>query len=245
MQKKMFRGIITLVILIIGACVVLLLRDTDTEPTVIYNYTEPARATKKPIAEKLSKTEKFKDWFEENKATLVSDESEQVKDNLPDEQKTDKFPDWHSLTPKQQKYIADRFYTQFGLKVPPRGYDYVWKDAWVPELDENGNPILRRLDEPVIKIRMGIGFAPTKEQFEKYEQLKLDRWRAEKRDDVAEIDRLTAEIDALEESAQRMRPLSVGALGTTAEHASKSRRMAKEKFNAALREHGLEHLIRK
>ncbi|RKU30721.1 hypothetical protein C6497_03320 [Candidatus Poribacteria bacterium] len=142
-----------------------------------------------------------------------------------------------------QKHIADRFYTQFGLKVPPRGYDYVWKDAWVPELDENGNPILRRLDEPVIKIRMGVGFAPTKEQFEKYNQLKEERLT--KRRNPTEVARLTAEIEALEASAQRMRPLSVGAGWTTAEQASKSDRMAKEKFNAALREHGLEHLIRK
>ena len=144
-----------------------------------------------------------------------------------------------------QKHIADRFYTQFGLKVPPRGYDYVWKDAWVPELDENGNPVLRRLDEPVIKIRMGVGFAPTKEQFEKYNQLNLDRWRAEKRDDAAEVARLTEEIEALEASAQRMRPLSVSSLSVSDEQASKANRMAKEKFNAALREHGLEHLIRK
>ncbi len=241
----MYWGILTLIILIIGTGVFLLMRDTDTEPTVIYNYTEPARATETPIAEKLSKTEKFKGWFEKNKATLVSDESEQAKDNIPDGQETDKFPDWHSLTPEQQKHIADRFYTQFGLKVPPVGYDYVWKDAWVPELDENGNPILHRLDEPVIKIRMGIGFAPTKEQYEKYNKLNLDRWRAKKRDDAAEVTRLTAEIEALEASAQRMRPLSVSSASIGAEQASKADRMAEEKFNAALREHGLEHLIRK
>lgn len=238
MSRRIYWGIATLIILLTGVSAVMFMWNTDTKPVNIYRDVDPSKAND-PSAKKLSETDKFSEWFEENNATLVSDEGEQVKD----EQKSDKTFDWHSLTPEQQQQIFDQFYLQFGLKVPPRGYDYVWKDAWVPELDENGNPILRRKDEPVIRIKMGIGFAPTKEQFERYNQLKEDRWRAKKRDDVAEVARLDAEIEALEASAQRMRPLSVGAGGTTAEHASKSRRMAKEQFNAALREHGLEHLI--
>lgn len=160
-----------------------------------------------------------------------------------DKQKADKFPDWHSLTPEQKQHIADQFYVQYGLKPPPHGYDYDWKEPGVPYLDENGNPVLRRLDEPVVRIRMGIGFAPTKEEFEKHNQLKNDRWRAKKRDDVAEVARLDAEIAALKAAAQRMRPLNVMSISTNAEAGSKASRFRKEKFNAALREHGLEHLI--
>ena len=44
-------------------------------------------------------------------------------------------------------------------------------------------------------------------------------------------------------SAQRMRPLTVSSSSTTAEQASKADRLRKEKYNAALREYGLEHLI--
>ena len=242
MTRRFYWGLVILITLLIGVTVVMLTRTTDTEPRNVYIDVDPSEVNQPP-AKKLAETKKFTEWFEENGATLVSDESGQVKGDMPDEQEADKFPDWHSLTPEQQQAIYDQFYIQFGLKVPPRGYDYHWKEPGVPYLDENGNPVLRRLDEPIIKIRMGVGFAPTKEQFEKYNQLKEDRWQAKKRDDVAEVERLTAEIEALEASAQRMRPLSVSSSGTTAEQALKSRRMAKEKFNAALREHGLEHLI--
>ena len=53
MKKKMYWGIVTLIILILGITAVLLLRDTDTEPEVIYKTdVEPARKTETPIAEK-------------------------------------------------------------------------------------------------------------------------------------------------------------------------------------------------
>ncbi|MDE0634480.1 MAG: hypothetical protein OXI43_01320 [Candidatus Poribacteria bacterium] len=141
------------------------------------------------------------------------------------------------------RYMGNRFYTQFGLKPPPRGYDYHWDEPGVPYLDANGEPVLRRLDEPAIVIEMGIGFAPTLEQYKTYNRL-LDDWiAAEGRGDVAEAARLDAEIEALKASAQRMRPLSVSSSSTTAEQASKARSLRKEKYNAALREYGLEHLI--
>ena len=141
------------------------------------------------------------------------------------------------------RYMGNRFYTQHGLKPPPRGYDYHWDEPGVPYLDKNGDPVLRRLDEPAIVIKMGIGFAPTLEEFKRHEQLVDESIAAHGRGDVAEAARLDAEIEALKASAQRMRPLSVSSSWTTAEQKSKSRRLAKEKFNAALREYGLEHLI--
>ena len=243
MSKKLYWGIATLTILLIGVSVFFLMRNTDTEPTKVYKGDVKPSKEGRTSAKKLSETGKFTKWFEENKGTLVSDDSEQVKGRMPDKQEADNFPDWHSLTPEQQQHIYDQFYIQLGLKVPPRGYTYDWKERGVPYLDENGNPVLRRLDEPVIRIRMGIGFAPTKQEFERYNQLKEARWQAKRRDDVGEVARLDAEIEILKASAQGMRPLSVGAGWMNAEGASKSRRMAKEKFNAALREHGLEHLI--
>ena len=105
------------------------------------------------------------------------------------DRKADKFPDWNSLTPEQRQQIADQFYVQFGLKVPPPGYDYDWKEAGVPYLDENGNPVLRRLDEPIIRIKMGIGFAPTLEEFERWNKLYDDQGWAEARGDVTEAKR--------------------------------------------------------
>jgi len=53
MRKKMYWGIGTLIILLLGVTAVLLLRDTDTDPEVIYKTdVEPARKTETPIAEK-------------------------------------------------------------------------------------------------------------------------------------------------------------------------------------------------
>ncbi len=51
MRKKMYWGIVTLIILLLGATAVLLLRDTDTEPEVIYKTDlETTRTPETPIA---------------------------------------------------------------------------------------------------------------------------------------------------------------------------------------------------
>ena len=242
MKGKMYLGVFALIVIFIGLMVFVLMRDTNTQPQNVYLDVEPPTRGQ-PSTKKLSETDKFTKWFEQNKTKLVSDEIKQVEADIPDEQESNKFPDWHSLTLEQKKHIYDQFYVQFGLKVPPRGYDYQWKDAGIPYLDENGNPVLRRLDEPSIYIDMGIGFAPTLKEWKKYNKLIDDQSWADSRGDIAEVKRIKAEIEALEASAQRMRPLSVGALSTNAEQESKSDRMAKAKFNAALREHGLAHLI--
>lgn len=242
MKRKMYLGLFAFIVIFIGIMVFVLMRDTNTQPQNVYLDVEPPTRGQ-PSTKKLSETDKFNKWFEEGNATLVSDNSEQVKGNMPAEQEANKFPDWHSLTSEQKQDIYDQFYVQFGLKVPPLGYDYQWKEAGVPYLDESGNPVLRRLDEPSIYIDMGIGFAPTLEEWKRYNKLLDDQGWAESRDDVAEVERIASEIEALEASAQRMRPLSVSATSTNAEQESKSDRMAKAKFNAALREHGLAHLI--
>ena len=52
-EKENVLGIVTLIILLLGVTAVLLLRDTDTEPEVIYKTdVEPARKTETPITEK-------------------------------------------------------------------------------------------------------------------------------------------------------------------------------------------------
>ena len=242
MKRKLYWGLAILIVLLVGVSVVMLTRTTDTEIITVYTDVDPSKRDQ-PSTKKLAETDKFTEWFKDNKATLVSDDSKQQNGNLPNQQEADKFPDWHSLTPEQKQQIYDQFYIQFGLKVPPRGYDYQWKDAGIPYLDENGNPVLRRLDEPSIYIDMGIGFAPTLEEWKKYNKLLDDQGWAESRGDVAEVERITSEIEALEASAQRMRPLSVGSFSVNAEQKSKARELRKAKFNAALREHGLAHLI--
>jgi len=61
MRKKMYWGIVTLIILLLGVTAVLLLRDTDTDPEIIYKTdVEPARKTETPIAEKPTARPGFK-----------------------------------------------------------------------------------------------------------------------------------------------------------------------------------------
>ena len=242
MRNKLYWGLAILIILIIGVTVVMLSRTTDTEPRKVYIDVDPPNADK-PSVKDLVETDKFVKWFEQNKDTLVSNHTEQVKSDMPDEQASDKTPDWNLLTPEQQKQIYAQFYTQFGLKVPPSGYHYHWKKPGVPYLDENGNPVLHRLDEPIVKVNMGIGFAPTLEELEKYKELMFNKGVAKSRGDSDEANKIQAEMDALEASAQRIRPLTVSSNTQTSEAQSKARSSRSKKMREALREHGLEHLI--
>ena len=213
-------------------------------------------------AKTLAETEKFVQWWEERNAPPKNGSSEgpvpdetadtgkrrdvgvsaEKTEKAEDVQKVDNTPDFSSLTPEQQQQIYDQFYIQMGLKPPPRGYRYRWKSQGVPLLDENGNPLLLKIGEPDVRIQMRVGFAPTLEEFERYNQLLDDQGWAEARGDVDEVARLDAELDALEASVQRMRPF-VMSISLGDEAASKASRAMKEKLDAALREHGLEHLI--
>ena len=212
----------------------------------------------KETDEKLAETDEFLRWWKAGHATRASDATETPKSeaietvespvNAPsvDDAENENFPDFWSLSPEERQQIYDQFYIQHGLKPPPKGYKYVWKDEGVARLDEDGNPILLKEGDPWVEIKMGIGFAPTLEEYERYEQLREDYEWADTRGEVAKAERLAAEIEALEASVQRMRPLSMtsfwsGPTGT--QDKARSRRIAREKYNAALREHGLAHLI--
>lgn len=217
---------------------------------------------KEQTAKAIAESEDFKQWWQERnakekavaaevaKSDAVSeaDRTEEVVSvsdavSVPSEAEQDDFPDFSSLSPEHQQQILDQFYLQRGLKPPPKGYKYVWKKIGVVLLDDNGKPVLQKEGEPWVTIQYGIGFAPTLEEYERYQKLQDDQGWAESRGDVAEVARLTAEIEALEASVQRMRPLGTMATWDSAEAKSKSSQFSKEKLNAALREYDLEHLI--
>ena len=242
MKKRLLWGLGVLIVLLIGVSVVLLTRTTDTEPIIIYKDVDPSKPGHQS-GKKLAEKDKFIEWWEDGKVKLVPDDSQQVEGNMSNGQETDKFPDFNSLTPEQRQHIYNQFYIQCGVPPPPPGYKYRWKDRWVPLLDENGNPVLQKIGNPIVEVQMGIGFAPTKEEYKRWNKLFYDEGLAEARGDTAEVERLKAERNALEASAQRMMPTGVTSFGTTAEENSKSDRLMKEAYNAALREHGLAHLI--
>lgn len=108
-------------------------------------------------------------------------------------------------TPEQIAAMDQSFYGSLGLEVPPPGYHYIWEgdtDDWVVSRDENGNPIMMRKDEPYVEISTTIGFAPTREQWDRYQQLLRARDLAFINDDDAEYQQLTYEMEQLEAEAQ-------------------------------------------
>ena len=214
----------------------------------------------KQTAKALAESEDFQQWWQERNtaekavAAEVEKSDEVVTASHPEgvgdtpvvgaaTDEPENTPDFASLSPEVQQQIFDQFYHERGLNPPPKGYEYVWKEINVPLLDENGDPVLKKVGDPWVEVKYGIGFAPTLEEYEKYEQLQEDQGWAESRGDVAEVARLTAEIEALEASVQRMRPLGAMATAIGDEARSKMSRRRREKFNAALREYDLEHLI--
>lgn len=241
MSRKKFWGAALLVILLGTAAVW---------------FIQHERAEIRELEKGLAETEEFVKWWEQRNAAPKDISSEAPKsadgkridagkaDETPDDgQKADNTPDWNSLTPEQKQQIFDQFYIQNGLKPPPIGYEYRWKDEGVPLLDENGKPVLHKKGEPIVDIHMQVGFAPTREEFERWNKLVDDKALAKSDGDFAEVERLKAEIKALEASVQRMRPFVKFTIAKGDEAISKADRVTKEKLDAALREHGLEHLI--
>ncbi|MDE0398469.1 MAG: hypothetical protein OXL96_11760 [Candidatus Poribacteria bacterium] len=223
-------------------------------------------------AVKLAETEEFRQWWQKRQeagppavsevppsdAVSEADSPEAVVSvSTPSEDQQGDVPDFEfeslsaeehqqifeSLSPEERQQIFDQFYLQHGLDPPPRGYKYRWKAIGVPLLDEDGNPVLQKEGEPWVEVKYGIGFAPTREEYERYQKLQDDQGWAESRGDFAEAERLTAEIEALEASVQRWRPLYTMADAIGAEAASKMDAAMDAKLNAALREYDLEHLI--
>ncbi|MXZ81658.1 MAG: hypothetical protein F4Z15_09985 [Gammaproteobacteria bacterium] len=149
---------------------------------------------------------------------------------------------------EQQKQIFNSFYTQHGLKPPPRGYDYRWKEPGIPLLDENGDPILHKRGEPIVEITMQKAFTPTLEEYKMLEALDIEAGWQKHQGNIAEAEKLRAEHDQLYEKVQRVRPAGgsiywVAPKSVKERDPQKGRRMLKEKLRAALIEQGYSYLI--
>ena len=152
------------------------------------------------------------------------------------------------ISPEEQQQILDQFYTQRGLKPPPPGYDYRWARKNVPLLDENGNPILHKIGEPIVELEIRVGFAPTREEYERYDRLAIEEARARQKGQVAKANEILAEIEQLTADVQRERPFVKRATQLVSREEdekdpNKLERVSKETLDAALRAYGLEHLI--
>lgn len=241
MKSRMKWGVALLIILLIGVSVFLLTRTPETEPAEVYQPLTPSEKAEvdRNIQEIIAKAKKNTSVTE-----VDGQQVEQAETKLQNNPQSDFLKD---LSPEQLQEIYDSFYTRFGLKPPPRGYEYKWAAINVPLLDENGQPVLHKIGDPYIDIAIEVGFAPTKEEYDQLNQLKRDKKTAEFKGLVRQAASITEKIEKLEALVQRERPVLKGTMwiGQSGEAYDRERvrRMSREQLNEALRSYGLEHLI--
>ncbi len=157
--------------------------------------------------------------------------------------------------PVNSKQRADlrriRRYLSLGIEPPPKGYDYLLIDDKEIVLD-NGAPFLINMeaDSTQYWITTHTGFAPTLQQYERYQELQRKLKEAKRDNDMNLIQQLSAEIDSLTADAQGKLPsfstfgkADPSEYGTEAfEHSLAEKR--KPILRAAYRHMGLEHLLR-
>ena len=150
--------------------------------------------------------------------------------------------------PRQPSITEKQFYASLGLKPPPEGFYYRVHADNTPVLDENGKPRLFSYYEPIYNVFTRIGFAPTPEQYERYQQLEHNLRFAQDQDDTTEIARLEAEIERLKADAQGELPdftssgVAPTSLFETQAYQAEIRRRDKEMRAHLYREWGLGHL---
>ena len=148
------------------------------------------------------------------------------------------------------------FYKErFGLGPPPEGYGYLLIDGNEVVLNPDGTPVLQQMELPdgtrmEYEIEMIMGFAPTREQWERYQQLKQDREVALHREDRAEAARIQIEIKQIEETARGLGPFGGNSSGMIPTHLdtptyrARLSKMRDELRHKALIHKGMEYLIR-
>ena len=215
--------------------------DVPDGPVVIYKKTEPlptSENTKPPVVEgeaiqpPVGDTSEGGHWH-----------GDEWHDAPHEGQKNDPA----SFTPEELIAMDKAFYTQQGLKPPPRGYQYLFDGVNQVRRDEAGNPVLHKIGDPVITIRIEKGFAPTREQLQRYDQLIDDQGRAESTGDTARAAEIAEEIKRLELASRGDVPamsysLMVPGYMDYDAAERKADTMAREALYNARREMGLEHL---
>ncbi|MCG9128817.1 hypothetical protein JT359_14600 [Candidatus Poribacteria bacterium] len=154
----------------------------------------------------------------------------------------------YELPDKTQERIIDEFYTRLNLKPPPFGYDYLWKDIDVPELDDMGNPILHKIGDPIIELEMGEAFTPTLEEYEMIKVYEAEIGWQTLQGETAKAAELKQQRDELYEQCLRIRPKLSSILWVvpSAERKAdpnKGRRLAKKALINKLIEEGYTYLI--
>ncbi|MCY3740168.1 MAG: hypothetical protein OXH00_04025 [Candidatus Poribacteria bacterium] len=143
------------------------------------------------------------------------------------------------FSPAEAKRAMSAWFEQAGVPPPPRGYEYIWDDAWVVKRDENGQPVINKIGEPYIQVFTITAFAPNPEQTRRYLELKAQRLRTT---DPNKLEQIRTKMYRIQDEAQGPYPLiTASASGKKAR--SKVAQRTKEAHEKALVELGLGHLV--
>ena len=155
---------------------------------------------------------------------------------------------FHELPEETQQRIFDEFYTRLNLEPPPIGYDYLWKEIDVPELDVNGKPILHKIGDPIIELEMGEAFTPTLEEYELLQVYDAEIGWQTLQGETAKVEELKKARNELYEQSFRIRP-KLGMILWVAPKAEKEAdpnkdiRLAEKALKNKLIEEGYAYLI--
>ncbi len=101
-------------------------------------------------------------------------------------------PDWASMSPDELaaaiKAIEKRHV------AAPDGYYYKRKPDGRLLHDENGYPTLHKIGEPDFKVVKAIGFAPTREEYARYQRVQQEFAEAQTIGNTSEVERLQREL---------------------------------------------------
>ena len=206
MKKEMKWGLATL-ILLLGIAAVFLLTDKDTATKPKMTLGQPTKDLLKAGVKSPQQAE-TPVAVEELPPVVRPDEHPNVKGHFQDSVLYDENHNPIKMTPeledKLNKQAKQDFYTQVrGVSgPPPAGYKYRITHDGKAMLDENGKPMIYKIGEPIFSLETQKGFAPTLEQYKKYQSLLQNKVDAMKNNDYDKADNIQSEIDQFRKDAR-------------------------------------------
>ena len=271
MKKQMKWGLATL-ILLLGIAAVFLLMDNDTETEPEMTLGQPTKDLLKqgvnmpqqaetPVAvdelppvvppnEHPSGPHRHEDDTVHNPAQVTNDPYPDR--HIPFQKSFGTLPEaWTKLSLEERMNVRVQELNNFGFLDTPSGYSIRLRDTkGLLDLDENGNPILHKDYEPYFRVVTEIGFAPTREEYERYKEMQREYTQAHGWGQTAEAERINAELKAFRQACYREIPDLVVSLShptTTDAHADallqRAMRIQKEVLYAEYRKAGFDYLI--
>ena len=237
--RKDWIPLLVFIVAIVGVSLYYLKTRPPKDPILIVKPVEFEKPTAKaPVGEQPAEVGHFHE-----DGTGHGESHEQVETEVSEQpfaaNPSDVARDWASMSPEELEQARLQWFNKAGVPPPPKGYEYIWDDAWVVKRDPNGEPVLNKIGEPYIQVHTITAFAPNPEQARRYKELKNQYLRTTDKDEEAKI---LSEMYRIEDAAQGPYPLvTAAASGRTAQ--SRVAQRSREALDQALVDFGLGHLV--